>query len=45
MPNNKNVRHVVTMPRLPKTRRAKISFHYLCGTTVVGADSRVSILC
>jgi hypothetical protein len=37
-----NVRHEMTMPKLPKSKRAKLSFHHYCGTTQAGADPRVS---
>jgi hypothetical protein len=43
IPENENVRHEITMPKLPKSKRARLSFHYLCGTTVAGADERVGV--
>ncbi len=40
MPETKNVRHEITMPKLPKAKRARFSFHQVCGTKVL-TDPRV----
>ena len=39
-PNNENVRHEIEMPTLPKSRRAVLSFNYVCGTNDTAATSK-----
>ena len=39
-PNNENVRHEMEMPTLPKSRRALLSFNYICGTNDTTAASK-----
>ena len=39
-PNNENVRHEIEMPTLPKSRRAALTFDYVCGTNNASAPSK-----
>ena len=39
-PNNENVLHEIEMPTLPKSRKALLSFNYVCGTDDTAATSK-----